>query len=224
LDEPEAAKKWKEEQTKEFEPLTKFLGAVLANDIDKAIISDRLSESPCALVANQYGWSGNMQRIMSAQAYAKAEDVGGSFYATQKKTLEINPRHPLIKKMLERVKAQEASQGDDDTTEDDEIPDGERKPHVRDEALEDTAKVLLDTARLRSGYALQDSVTFAQRIERMLRLSTGVDLDAKVEDEPQYEEESSSGKDDEEEEEGEGSSAAEDDEVTEEEEPAHEEL
>lgn len=42
--------------------------------IEKATISERLSTSPCALVASQYGWSGNMERIMRAQAYAKQQD------------------------------------------------------------------------------------------------------------------------------------------------------
>ena len=55
-------------------------------------MSQRLASTPCALVASQYGWSGNMERIMKAQAYKKSEDSMNSFYATQKKTLEINPR------------------------------------------------------------------------------------------------------------------------------------
>jgi heat shock protein beta len=40
--------------------------------------------------------------------------------------------------------------------------------------------VLLDTARLRSGFTLSDSVSFAQRIERMVRLSVGVAVDEPV--------------------------------------------
>ncbi len=40
--------------------------------------------------------------------------------------------------------------------------------------------MLLDTARLRSGFSLQDSVGFAQRIERMVRLSIGVPVDEQV--------------------------------------------
>ena len=43
--------------------------------IEKATISERLTTSPCALVASQYGWSGNMERIMKAQAYAKQGDA-----------------------------------------------------------------------------------------------------------------------------------------------------
>lgn len=71
--------------------------------IEKAVISDRLSDSPCALVASQYGWSGNMERLVRAQAYAKKSDPTQQFYMNQKKTLEVNPRHPLIKELLRRV-------------------------------------------------------------------------------------------------------------------------
>lgn len=44
-----------------------------------------------------------MERIMKSQAYAKADDTQSKHYASQKKVLEINPRHPLIKKLLARV-------------------------------------------------------------------------------------------------------------------------
>lgn len=43
--------------------------------IEKAILSQRLTNSPCALVASQYGWSGNMERIMKAQAYQTGKDI-----------------------------------------------------------------------------------------------------------------------------------------------------
>lgn len=43
--------------------------------IEKAVLSQRLTQSPCALVASQYGWSGNMERIMKAQAYQTGKDI-----------------------------------------------------------------------------------------------------------------------------------------------------
>ena len=43
--------------------------------IEKAVLSQRLTNSPCALVASQYGWSGNMERIMKAQAYQTGKDI-----------------------------------------------------------------------------------------------------------------------------------------------------
>jgi len=109
---------------------------------------------------------------MKAQAYARTDDPQTSFYERQKKTLEINPRHPLVKNLLER--AQALAEADEDGDE-----------SVVDESLLDTARVLIDTARLRSGFTLKDSVEFAARIERMLRLSAGVSLDAVVEAEPE---------------------------------------
>lgn len=37
---------------------------------------------------------------MKAQAYSRNDDDTLKSYTSQKKTLEINPRHPLIKKLL----------------------------------------------------------------------------------------------------------------------------
>ena len=64
-----------EEMGKEYELTLKWLKETALKDmIEKAAISQRLTESPCALVASSYGWSGNMERIMNSQAYAKSKD------------------------------------------------------------------------------------------------------------------------------------------------------
>ncbi|CAL1526239.1 unnamed protein product, partial [Lymnaea stagnalis] len=166
LDTSEKAKERKEAIEKEFKPLTDWLKEnALKDQIEKATISERLTNSPCALVASQYGWSGNMERIMKSQAYAKQGDASNQFYANQKKTLEINTRHPLIKELKARIEA-----------------DNE------DETAKDLAKVLFDTATLRSGFSVKDSLDFAQRIERMMKMSMGIDLNAPIEDEPEEEE------------------------------------
>jgi len=44
-------------------------------EIEKAVLSQRLTRSPWALVASQYGWAGNMERIMKAQAYQMGKDI-----------------------------------------------------------------------------------------------------------------------------------------------------
>lgn len=49
-----------------------------------------------------------------------------------------------------------------------------------DETAKDLAKVLLDTATLRSGFSVKNSLDFAQRIERMMKMSMGLDLNAQV--------------------------------------------
>jgi len=141
-----------------FKPLTSWFKETLATHIDKAIVSTRLTTSPCALVAPQFGWSGNMERIMQAQAYARQDDAMSGFYLKQKKTLEINPKHPIMEELLQRV-------------EEDRI----------DEESTEIAKVLFDTAALRSGFTLREPVDFATRIERVVRRNLGVDLDKKIE-------------------------------------------
>lgn len=158
-----------EDLEKEYEPLLKWMKETGLKDlIEKATVSQRLTESPCALVANSYGWSGNMERIMNSQAYAKAKDPSNNFYATQKKILEINVYHPLVMELNKKVTAD-----------------------PEDQTAKDLVRVMFETATLRSGYSIKDSADFASRIERMLRLSMGVDLDAKVElpEEPEAPEE-----------------------------------
>ncbi|KAL2087343.1 hypothetical protein ACEWY4_016171 [Coilia grayii] len=165
FDESDSAKERREAQEKEFEPLITWMkDKALKDKIEKAVLSQRLTNSPCALVASQYGWSGNMERIMKAQAYQTGKDISTNYYASQKKTLEINPKHPLIKEMLKRVNT-----------------DGE------DQTAADLAVVLFETATLRSGYQLADTKAYGERIERMLRLSMNVDLAEQVEEEPEEE-------------------------------------
>ena len=53
----EKAKTIQSELETKFEPLTSWLQKTPLKDvIEKAVVSQRLSESPCALVANQWGW------------------------------------------------------------------------------------------------------------------------------------------------------------------------
>ena len=146
---------------KTYEPLLNWLKDKLHDKISDAKISDRLVKTPMALIASQYGYDGNMERIARAQAYQKSGgDSTMNYYLNQKKTLEINPRHPLIMDLLRRIEFSK-----DDKT-----------------ALE-LATVMLEAATLRSGYDLKDSVGFADRIESMLRRAMGIKVDEKVEEE-----------------------------------------
>lgn len=73
--------------------------------------------------------------------------------------LEINPKHPVIQELLNRVVAGETN----------------------DETVE-LAHILYDTAALRAGYALRNEelVAFSDRIDRIVRKNLGVDLYAQV--------------------------------------------
>jgi len=57
-----------------------------------------------------------------------------------------------------------------------------------DKLAANTANLLFETATLRSGFMLKDSVDFASRIESMLKSSLSLNADEQVEEEPEIEE------------------------------------
>ena len=174
--ESEGAKKRMEEMNERFEPLLKWLkDDALKDHILKAEISERLDKSPCALITSRFGWTANMQRIITSQTHSKSEDMQREYYLNQKKALEVNPRHPLIKELLKRV---------EDNTE--------------DATAKEMALMMYNTATLRSGYMLKDTVAFAEHIEHMMRDTLGIDKSEQVEEEEELPEEEEEGDDDEE--------------------------
>lgn len=153
---------FKEKMDSEFEELCKWLkDHALMDKIEKAQVSMILDSSPAALIASQYGWSANMERIMKAQAYQTGNDASSEYYAKQKKTFEINPRHPLIKTLKDKVEA--------DPT---------------DDAAMEISKLLFDQAALRSGYVLKDPVDFADRIMNIMYANLDIDPETPLDDEP----------------------------------------
>lgn len=137
-----------------------FQDTALKGKVHKVSLSERLSDSPAALVATAFGWTGNMERLARSNAHSKTKDVTRDYYLQQKKILELNPHHPVIKELLKRVES-------DDT----------------DEKAVESANLLFATATVRSGYMLQDTEDFGKKIERLMRSDLDVPLDAPVEEE-----------------------------------------
>uniref|UniRef100_A0A6G1S9Q3 Heat shock protein 83 n=1 Tax=Aceria tosichella TaxID=561515 RepID=A0A6G1S9Q3_9ACAR len=132
----------------------------LKGKVHKVVLSERLSESPAALVATAFGWTGNMERLAKSNAHSKTNDATRDYYLQQKKILEINPHHPVIKELLKRVEADES-----------------------DERVQEAASMVFAIATVRSGYMLQDLEDFGKKIERYMRTDLHVPLDAPVEEE-----------------------------------------
>merc|ERR1739847_26197 len=149
--------------------------------IEKVEISKRLTESPVVVVTSQFGYSAQQEKIMKAQAFQNKDQIQ---MMSGRKTLEINPNHPVVVDLLSKVKADK-----------------------EDKAAVDTAAVLFQTALIESGYEIADPSALVKRVYRLMSKELGVDPDAplkevEIPDEEEAEEESEGG-DDEKEEDGE---------------------
>ena len=56
-----------EETQTAYKKLTEFLKNTLGERVEKVSISNRLADSPCALVTSKFGWSAYQERIMKSQ-------------------------------------------------------------------------------------------------------------------------------------------------------------
>lgn len=166
LNEGEKAKERMEQLKTTFEPLVKWLNDVLKDHISKAQVSERLTDSPCAVVASMFGWTGNMERLAISNAHQKSDDPQKAYYLNQKKSLEINPRHPLIRELLRRVEVDSS-----------------------DQTAKDIALMMYRTAMLRSGYILKETANFATSVEQLMRKTLGISVDEVPEEEEMQEEE-----------------------------------
>jgi molecular chaperone HtpG len=167
FEETEEEKKLKEEQKASFENLTKLVKEILGDKIEKVLLSDRIVNSPCVLVTGEYGWSANMERIMKAQAL---RDSNTASYMVSKKTMEINPSHPIVKELKKKA--------DEDKS---------------DKTVKDLVWLLFDTSLLTSGFSLDDPSAYAERIHRMIKL--GLSIDDSADDTPIAEDEPAAGED-----------------------------
>ncbi len=124
------------EQADAIKPLLEKIKATLGDRVKDVRASVRLADSPSCIVSDEDEASLQMQQMMRA--------MGQKDMPAAKPTLEINPNHEIVKKLLAR--------SDDAMT-------------------EDAAWLLLDQALLLEGVQLQDPASFVQRLNRVLQSS-----------------------------------------------------
>ena len=85
---------------KEYEGLCKKIKDILGDKVDQVKVSNKVESHP-AIITNPMGISANMERIMKAQALGNQNS--SMMYATMmnKRSLEINPKHNLMKRIIE---------------------------------------------------------------------------------------------------------------------------
>jgi heat shock protein beta len=143
--------------------------------IEAVSISKRLTDSPVVVVTSQFGYSAQQEKIMKAQAFQNKDQIS---MMSGRKTLEINPNHPVVIDLLQKVK------DDKDNA-----------------AAVDTAQVLFQTALIESGYEIADASALVSRVYRLMSKELGVDPDAPMKEVEVPEEEEEEEAEEEEEEE-----------------------
>jgi molecular chaperone HtpG len=119
-----------------MQPLLTKMKTILGDRVKDVRVSARLADSPSCIVSDEEEPSLQMQQMLRA--------MGQTEFPVPKPTLEINPDHEIVKKLLAR-------------------PD--------DAVAEDAAWLLLDQALLMEGVPLQDPSVFVKRLNRILSLS-----------------------------------------------------
>merc|ERR1712216_615351 len=122
--------------------------------VEKVEVSKRLTESPVVVVTSQFGYSAQQERVMKAQSFQNKDQIN---MMSGRKTLEVNPNHPVVVDLLNKVKADK-----------------------EDKAALDTAQVLFQTALIESGYEIADPSALVNRVYRLMSKELGVDPDAPV--------------------------------------------
>merc|ERR1712164_172142 len=124
--------------------------------IEKVEVSKRLTESPVVVVTSQFGYSAQQEKIMKAQAFQNKDQLS---MMSGRKTLEINPNHPVVIDLLSKVMADK-----------------------EDKAAVDSASVLFQTALIESGYEIADPSALVSRVYRLMSKELGVDPDAPIQE------------------------------------------
>jgi molecular chaperone HtpG len=124
------------ENAETLKPLLDKLKATLGERVKDVRASVRLADSPSCIVFDEEEPSLQMQQMLRA--------MGQKDIPAPKPTLEINPDHEIVKKLLS---------------------------HPNDALAEDAAWMLFDQALIMEGVPLQEPAVFVQRLNRVLSVS-----------------------------------------------------
>jgi heat shock protein beta len=137
-----AEKKRAEKKKEDLKSFIDWYKELLKDNVEKVVISNRLTDTPLAVVSGQYGYTAHMERLMKAQALA---DPSRYQFMSSKKTVEINPFHPLIVDLAARVEKDK-----------------------EDESIKVVAQTLFDAALVQGDFELVDKTRFTQSVVSLL--------------------------------------------------------
>jgi len=129
--EDEAEKEKQEQVNKEAEPLIKRIKEVLGETVQDVRLTHRLTDSPACLVMGEQDMGLQMRKIMEA---------AGQPVPDSKPIFEINPEHPLVKRLQAESEAR----------------------------FDELTHILVDQAKLAGGEELKDPAAYVNRLNKLL--------------------------------------------------------
>ncbi len=132
LGDDEESEKELEKKSKSAEKLLKRMKKSLDDKVEDVRVTNRLTDSPACIVLNEQDMAMHMQRILKE---------AGHEMPSSKPILEINPDHPIVKKL-----------------------DGEKSK----KKFDDWSAILFDQALLAEGGQLEDPAGFVARLNKLL--------------------------------------------------------
>jgi molecular chaperone HtpG len=132
LGKDEDSEKELEEKVKSSEDLVKRMSESLGDKVDSVRVTNRLTDSPACIVLNEQDMAMHMQRILKE---------AGHEMPSSKPILEINPDHPIVKKLSEEEAA---------------------------EKFANWSEILFGQALLADGGQLEDPAGFVTKLNEML--------------------------------------------------------
>jgi len=121
-----------EEKAESSKEMLERMKKALDTKVEDVRVSSRLTDSPACIVINEHDMAMHMQRLMKEAGHAMPSG---------KPVLEINPDHPIVKRM------------------------GEEKS---DDQFNDWSEFLFDQAILAEGGQLDDPASFVNQMNKML--------------------------------------------------------
>jgi len=135
-----------------YKPLTDWWKKHLGKKVEKVAISTRLVDETAYVFTSQYGYSAHMEKVNRAQAFANQQ--GTADYMLAKKHFELNPHHPIMRELLERVKTTGGSPDTQTTS---------------------TMDLLYNVALLNSGFVIDDPTELSETMGEILRSELGLE-------------------------------------------------
>jgi molecular chaperone HtpG len=138
----DADKELMKKQKEDYKTLCDYIKRTYTNFSDVKI-TNKVAELPCIVSSPENGFSANMEKIIKSQTLGQTDNANGML---NKRVLEINPLHPIIKKI----------KNINDTDE--------------YKSLRDLLDLVINSALLYSGYQIIKPVDFSKKVLNVVML------------------------------------------------------